>query len=511
MLPSPARYFGQLDNQTFYMTFVALTAGQCYDTLWQAFNDRIESSPWFEFYHKYLNDEAKRLGIDKVVDHKDSFLSYSHKRLVCYYSGAHTRTIRGRTRFFTAIDEIGWFDSDAESQKVKANAFGVRAALEKSLRTIRSGAMRLRQAGQDHDVPEGLEANISSPSAGNDAIMTLVREGRHKQNAVTAHYATWEFNPQIPLESLKDEMQNKITFERDYAAIPRLGANQFIGDERAAEKAITKNPNLLQWQKHYFTDDFGDKTTYLAVTVPKIQDHRARILTVDTGFTSNSFALTVMSYNNTDATIEVEGAIECAPETDSRTGDRTNVHFPKMFEHAIVPILSKLNIAMVVYDRWNSLDQVARIRTEHKVKADQYSLRFDDFYKFRSDFLAYDVRFPRSERPFSEIKDINLSLEEKAHNSPVTHLILQTLTVREMGRRIAKPLNGTDDLFRCMVLGHTHIQDPANKDIFKIDVNARRSSSRKVLGVVQGHGSSSLYGRGGSPGSSGAGVLRTKG
>jgi len=39
-------------------------------------------------------------------------------------------------------------------------------------------------------------------------------------------------------------------------------------------------------------------------------------------------------------------------------------------------------------------------------------------------------------------------------------LALQILTVRAAGRKVVKPLNGTDDLFRCLALAVTFLLDP---------------------------------------------------
>jgi hypothetical protein len=51
-------------------------------------------------------------------------------------------------------------------------------------------------------------------------------------------------------------------------------------------------------------------------------------------------------------------------------------------------------------------------------------------------------------------------------HSPVTHLLLQALTVQDTKTSIIKGENLTDDLFRAMVLAVTGLVDPINNDLF---------------------------------------------
>jgi hypothetical protein len=295
LLPNPSRFFGLMDNQMLHGTFVAITAGQAYDTLWQAFKDRIDSSAWFRQYHDFLRSEGERLGRE-LFDIKDTFVWYGHKQLSFSFCGPDIRTIRGRTRFFTGIDELGWFDVQAESGgggRIRMNAIETHEALIKSLRTIRSASRRLRDEGVV--APDGLNCDVSSPSSINDAIMRGLREANEDPTIYAFHYATWEMNPDVPLDSLRDEMRNKLAFERDYGAVPPLGANQFIDAQPAVEKCFGEIPQsrFATWSREQAVDQFGESSVYLKV-VPAGRDHaRPRILTVDTGLSNNSFAVWV--------------------------------------------------------------------------------------------------------------------------------------------------------------------------------------------------------------------------
>lgn len=460
-LPNPSRFFNLMANQMLHGTFVAVTATQCYDTLWQAFKDRVDNGPWFAMYHSFLKTEAARLGKEALYDSKDTYVWYGHKQLSFSFCGPDIRTIRGRTRILTSIDEIAWFDVQAEASnpttKVRLNAQETHEALVKSLRTIRSAAVRLR-SDQSLDPPDGINADISSPSSINDAIMRGLRSSVSDPTIYSFHYATWEMNPNIPLDSLRDEMRNPEAFERDYAAVPPLGANQFIGSVSAVNKCAS-GPSQTQhgtWEEKRFRDQFGDETIYLSVR-PLRDKQKPRMLTIDTGLTNNSFALTVWSFDVALKRPVCDMALECMPRQSE--SERISVNFPLMFEHAIVPLLQNMWICLVVYDRWQSVEAMQRIRKDHRVEAVQYSLRYADFTQVRARVLDSLLVLPKLELQLDNLRRDDRPFDQIIRNYPVTHMAVQLLTVREAGRRVIKPLNGTDDLFRCLCLAVTFMLD----------------------------------------------------
>ncbi len=487
MLKSPAKYFSLMENQTLHSTFVAITAGQAKDTLWQAFKDRIDSAPWFKDYHAFLDDEAKRLGKEKFYDYKETFLSYDHKQLICSFCGPDIRTIRGRTRFNTAMDEKGWFDvqadSHASSSKVRMNAHETHVALEKSLRTIRSASMKLRDSGE-WDPPDAFNCDVSSPSSLNDAIMVGLREANEDPTIYAFHYATWEMNPDITLDSLRAEMRDRKAFERDYGATPPLGANQFIPYQNAIEKSqrgVSQTKNIT-WTKRYESDDYGDRTMYLEVKPQKKDRTKPMILTVDTGLSNNSFAVTLWSFNREDRKPECEVALECMPEETE--GERILVNFPLMFENCIVPLVSNFRVIMAVFDRWNSIDHVQRLRREHKVEAIQYVLKWADFQAIRATVADSNFTIPKMEVAIDDIRKDKRKFEDIVRPIPITHLALQILTVREGGRKVMKPINGTDDLFRCLCLAIRFILDPDYTRKFE-QYGSAMGMGRAVVGVMR--------------------------
>jgi hypothetical protein len=460
-LPSPSKYFNLMANQMLHGTFTAVTAGQAAETLWDAFKVRVENSPWFTTYHEFLSSEAHRLGKEALHDVKETFLWYGHKQLSFSYCGPDIRTIRGRTRILTSIDELAWFDVKAEGRTggIRLNAEETHQALLNSLRTIRAAAMKLRKDGV-LDPPDALNVDVSSPSSMNDSIMRGLRATSSNPSIYGFHYSTWEMNPNVPLEALRDQMSDQAGFERDYAAVPPLGANQFISSIPAVEKCEGPTPQtrLVTWEKKQFVDDFNDTTTYLDVRGAVRDKSRPRLLAIDTGLTNNSFAVLMMSYDRDNRMPVVDACFECMPERAD--GATVAVNFPLMYEHVLERLFASFWISLVVFDRWNSIDFLQRIRKEHKTEAVQYSLKWADMLVVRSRILDSSLRLPKLEVPIADVRKDDRPFEQIVSHNPATHLALQILTVREGGRKVIKPLNGTDDLFRCLCLGITFILNP---------------------------------------------------
>lgn len=484
-LPSPSKYFSLMANQMLHGTFTAVTAGQAGETLWDAFKARVDNGPWFTVYHDFLKHEAARLGKDELHDVKETFLWYGHKQLSFSFCGPDIRTIRGRTRIFTSIDEIAWFDVKAEGKTggIRLNAEETSQALVNSLRTIRAAAMKLRKQGVV-DPPEALNADVSSPSSINDSIMRGLRSTSTNRATYGFHYSTWEMNPNVPLEALRDQMGNQQQFERDYAAVPPLGANQFISSIPAVEKCESKQPQtrFVTWAKEKVMDDFGTKTTYLSVRPTARDKSRPRLIAIDTGLTNNSFAVLMMSYDRDNRRPVVDVALECMPERDS--GEVVSVNFPLMYEQVLERLFQHFWVNLVVFDRWQSVEAMQRIRKEHKIEAIQYSLKWTDFQMVRSRVLDSAIALPKFEVPIADVRKDDRPFEKIVSNNPATHLALQILTVREGGRKVIKPLNGTDDLFRCLCLGITFMLDAKYTPRFE-RYGGVMATGRQVPGVVR--------------------------
>lgn len=489
-VPNPARYFDLLPNQNLHMTFIALTAKQAEENLWQPFCGLIDGSPWFQHYHAFLKEQEKRLG-RKLFKWRDTFFHYMHKHLGGGYFGADIGTIRGRTRIFTAIDEIGYFDANMHSMKIKKNAKQTHVALAKSLATVRSKASTYRKRG-DNDPLDAFDCNISSPADINDPIMQLLRDAWTDHSKYGFHYETFDINPDITVESLQGELSDPKEFDRQYRAIPPIGNNPFITNEPGVmgmQREMKQGVHpTVRWEKKELVDALGYRSVYLEVT-PEENMERPRLLTIDAGYNNCSFAVSVSSFNRESNQVDVELILELQPVEGQAMAP---VNFPKMYEHCLVPLIKKLNVIQVEFDRWQHLDHMTRIRQELSVHADPRSLRLDDFLNFQARIASASVTIPRAEMKITDVRGSKIPIEELLSNAPVMTAIMQTLTVRRVGNVIAKPSNGNDDVFRTLVLAVTHILNPDNTMRFTAyGAATSRGRSGGALGVYRSYAGSS--------------------
>jgi hypothetical protein len=470
------------------MLFVANTKGQAEDTVWRAFLDRIDSSPWFKTYHAWLTESAKATGSKPLFDVKDTFVWYGHKKILAEMLTTNIKSSRGRTTILSMTDEIALLDAGTAAKDgggVLTNAEETHNSLAQSNETIRNAALRLREAGSNN-VPTGVDINVSSPWSATDVMMRLIRASSTIPSICAFHYPTWEVNPFITYESLAAKRAaNPKAFDRDFGAIPPMADSAFMDNETLVHAAVkAKKENILGWSTMREKLD-ENETIWLSVKPAKRDLVTPRILCVDPGESNNSFALVLASLGENNS-VQIDGVLECQPEQRA-DGTFNRVNFPKMFDQCMKPILDNFNVRKVVSDHWQSADFIQRIRNEYKhIKAETYTLSFEDFHTIRSTWYDDRVHMPATERSFEEFKRTHEQLEEFVRGFPVLKLLVQAMTVREVGRRIVKPQRGSDDIFRAAALCITYLQNPDENQEF-IGNHVRGSSPRgtRALGAVR--------------------------
>ena len=450
-LPDPSKYYGLRENELLHMVFVAVDKKQAQQTLWNHFIGDLEASPWFNEYHSFLRAQEKKFGV-KLFDYKkDKHLHYIYKNLIIYFSDANLRTTRGNTLFGAGIDELGWFDHEAESKKIRINAGEAYSTLDASLASLRTQSEHLLQRGID--VPTGIGVYISSPSSLQDKIMSLGADAETDKTKVFFHYATWEVNPRETYDVLfRLQGGEKDNFDRDFGAVPPLGDNLFIDDKRVVMQTLDKGriqKKLIESVFDTSTDSFGDKTLFVKL-IPVIKDKiTPRILVFDMGYSSNSFTLGMMSFDD-KGKIYVDFICEAEPQ------DAMRVNFEKMFEHAVIPLLNNYNIVGAFFDQWNSIQMRQRLRDEFKIEAIKVSPTYIDFATaIKPTLLSGLLSIPDPDIKELEtvLKTSPAKLENIMRTNPALKLLVQIATVRQTGRKVLKPRSGNDDLFRSVCLG----------------------------------------------------------
>jgi hypothetical protein len=230
-MPNPIRQFNQSAGDVLNISFAGLSEDKVEKNLWGPFTGFMESSPWFQAYHAFLDAKGKELKKPLYTKRK-TFLEYFHKKILVDFYGSNGTSMRGDTRIFAAPDEIAWMGSGLEAKGgVVMNADAIHTSLNNSLATMR---MKRRQIfnEKNFDVPPILMASISSPSSSKDKIMKLVKASKTNPMIYGVRAASWVCNSDFTEESLLQEFasMDPAEFYRDFGAEPPIESNPFLSE-----------------------------------------------------------------------------------------------------------------------------------------------------------------------------------------------------------------------------------------------------------------------------------------
>jgi hypothetical protein len=501
-LPNPPRYFNRPANVLFQATFVAPTLYQVEDNLWNPFREVYENSPWFKEVRKYLQDEGKRLGVELYHAPK-RFILFPSKRIIVHIQAASIITLRGATRIFFALDELGHFNVTEDGKRRVGVKDGTEVfnALENSLVTVRSQANRRRREMNDYNALDAYAFNISSPSSVSDPIMLRAAAASTSPRMLYTHFATWEVNPDEDEETIKEQKaSDKESLMRDFYAIPPRALSPFFPNHTLVKELVLEDA-AKEYLFTYKTEK-EERSDGVSVLRPVLQDvhpdpFQARILGVDNGERRDSFALCVARYDPDNDSIIYEEFLEVAPYKGYY------VDLGWCYTSLIIPLLQAFNPVQVVFDQWQSAVQIHDLRNNYGVEADQYTLKWKDFEDFGHSLNDVKVRLPVPETDPDDLMKIRTVALRADY--PRAHFQLQLTTVEQFGRRIMKPNNGTDDLFKTAVLCHAQILK--NKDKYTKRALGRGRHSGRGGSVGSFRGASE---RGGARGSSSSNVFRPR-
>lgn len=485
-LPDPLAYYGLPGMEIIMGTFSALSADQAEENLWIPFRGLYDQSPWFTKYNEFLKSEEKRLSIP-LADIKETYIFYPHKRFMTSFTGSDDRKKRGRTRLWGVIDEIAFLNSDNTGAKKKVmDADKNYAALNNSLATIRQKVDRKLREGF-YNTPTAIMHNASSPYNAMDKIMRLVKGAVNNPAAQVVHDSTWKLNPDYTEQSLRQQNASlsQVEFDRDFGAIPPFSDSPYIGEARIMERLCDPRvPKVMEAHPQVYIDPMGDRHLFLEAKIPRPDKMTPRLLSLDNGYKQNAFGATLFRYDSIQKKPVLEFAVSLYPQPEAGL----NVHFPMMFENFILAMVKNFKIQNVFYDRWQSLDQIQRLR-DMKIDARAHSLSYEkDFLPFRQQIISGNIILPECTIKVSEVKEAANPLALAASH-PITNLIWQSLTVREAGKKILKPLEGDDDLFRAFALGGSRFLDEEIKKQYANNLGVLNNLAK--TGVVGTYASNS--------------------
>lgn len=504
-LQNPNEVYRLMKSNVLHGTFVALTYAQAKDTLWEPFYGNILESPWFGEYHSMLSEHHERTG-EELHKLNDTFVLYRHRRMLIYPAGPDKRTLRGRTRIFGSIDELGWFDNTADSSKVKLSANEVYIALERSLLTVRAAATRLHKQGFTN-APTAYFYNVSSPSSARDKIMELVRKAQTSRNILGLIRPTWEMNPGVTRADLEDEFRkDPATAMRDYGAQPPLSSNAFLS-EALVDGVIGEHKNAVVLNHQIKKSKKTGEMTRHAIISKVRRTGKASVLALDAGFVNNSFALALghlkdHKFPMLDALIEVQAM------------PGVKINFSRVYRNVIEPLIEARNVKLVAADRWNSIKILSDLEEDHGVLTQQYSLKYADMRLFKDYIEDKQIILPDPGRELSEIiKYDHHEYPANFKNDPLGHFYLQMQTVQDTGSSVIKGDQLTDDMVRAAMLATRMLLDEDHQELFQQDQEEVRPfvdiSKQAVYKGYSGGGGSSTPGAAG--GQNALGVRKSRG
>ena len=502
-LQKPTEVLGLLPNTTLMGTFVALTYAGSVDLLWNPVRDLITESPWFKNYHLLLDHYSEKYG-EEIYKFPDTFLHYKHRKILLHPSGPNKRTLRGKTRIITAIDELGWFHAGQDSDdKEKLSGSEVYTALDRSLLTVRSAVRRLWKQGFTN-VPMGFAFNVSSPSSAFDMIMQLVKNNADSRTVCTAHLATWELNPTITKRELRKEFKNDpIKAERDYGANPPLMSSPYIEDIDVIASTFGTHKNRVSYE---YVHKKRNGKLYRAANLTNIRRPSTAypsILAIDAGVTNNSFSLVIghLNPNKEGRKVIVDVIVDIIPENGVR------LHHGKIMENVVNPLIDIFNVQAMLADRWQSILMLDQTAETFGIYTQQYSVKRVDFDLVKSYWLGSQFVLPKLEMEVGAILSPNKDDYPSCFDfKPSSHLLLQALTVKDAGKTIIKGTDLTDDIFRALVLFGTFILDEDFTNQYLKVVKKRGSLGIGAIGLLSGGAASGIASSNvGSVGSMGGG------
>lgn len=449
-MQKPNDVYGIAGSTMLHGTFVALTYAQAKETLWEFYYGTLCESEWFKEYHGMLRFYEERYG-QQLLKFNDTFVVYRPRSLMFYPAGPDKRVLRGRTRIFAGIDEIGWFDNAADSKKVKTSAREVYTALDRSLLTVRGAADRLINAGFD-DILTGYSMNVSSPSSQRDKICELVRQSQDSDTMYGIHRPTWEVNPTLPRTSkviVSEYQKNPLDAERDYGANPPLSANPYITNKDWIANAFGNRPNKIKLRDVVKNRKRQGSATKWSEVEKVGKCRKPTMLAIDAGYSNNSFAC-VTGYMNDEGKIVVNLMFEIMPESG------IPLNYSMIHEEVLEEVLLAQNTQVVLADRWNSIKILQDIEQGLDLVAEQYSLKYKDIGLTKSFLEAGLLDLPRMGKKKTSVKQA-MEFDTDHYplcykNSPVEHFVLQAMTVQDTGSQVNKGDGLTDDIWRALCL-----------------------------------------------------------
>lgn len=459
---------GLVRSQEIDGAFVAASGEQASETIYGHFRGFYDNSPWFQNYRRALMDleiTDPDLRRGDLYWATEKMIHFKEKHIRIKSLTSNSGSIAGKTRIFAVIDELSRMDAGDS----KRSATEVYRVLKRSLITIRAAVERLRVSG-DYDVPDARMFCISSPMFEDDKSMLLLKQAEKSDKMFAFHRTTWEFNPDICKEDLADEYAtDPIGAERDYGANPPGAENPLIQNPAIIEVCVdTHRSSILTIQETFFDEKIGEyQFNYVKPNVSNVvyQNLLEYVIHCDPGHKHDSFCLAIGHLE--ESTVIIDGALECRPIPKNNRQGLTprEVYFPALTD-VIFQLTKTMSIRYLSYDRWNSTEQIHRLRNS-KILAFQKDISRDDHVRFVNSMVGGRVKFPARENDFLD--------PSIARNMPCAKALWELKRLNDDGVRVDHPPGGSNDMIQCYIGVHRLLLHPDEV----ISVQELRKEQRK--------------------------------
>jgi hypothetical protein len=475
-------------------SFISLSAEKAVQLLWEPLVEVIKDSRWYQDLFKLLDHYGRKYGVE-LYNRKLEFIKFYHKNIHLVPTHPGWEKLRGATRIGASFDELGLFplpeiavnelDLEGEVQLINdkrmANADQAHQSVNTSLITVRNATAQLLSQGLYH-VPTGIMLGVSSPVNHRDMVMRLLAKSQTEEGSKTMlglQLPTWEVHPTLDRDSpeiMASYAKNPEDAERDLAANPPRIQSSYITLNNLKDDVFIggRNSHLVDYD---YSGGFISANVRKAVTT-----NNASILSIDSGYTDNSFALCSQYYDFKTGKTVCTTVLEIIPSGGMR------INFNEIYKNIILPVARDTNAAIVVADRWNSLDLLYRISADIPgVIAKQFTPGRRHFNAAKTMLQEGNVIFPSLEIPLTDVAEAVFDNYRKFFiNKPVAHLAHQMLTVRDThaNRPPEKGEGFTDDIFRAWTLGASIVHLPRMQKILSEAQLRIKTNGNKNPGAV---------------------------
>ena len=318
-----------------------------------------------------------------------------------------------------------------------------------------------------------------------DLTMDTSVEPAFTANGIVIHNSTWEMNPHIPRESLEDKFKlNYIKAMRDFGAVPPNSLKPYIESLEVLKSLVSrKRRNAYRVKHNALIMPNGSERTCAKVYFNTPPSNINHALSIDAGYSNNSFAITTGYYDVKNESPVVDGIVEVIP-IDSNTP----ISFNAVYTDVICPIIETMNITLVVTDRWQNLKLLSDLETNYGVTVVTHSPKYKLFDQFRTDIEILENILPNVECKWNKIETLGqVDYPLGFVNNPVAHLLYQMVTVQDVQKDVTKGDGTTDDIFRSFINLYQFLCDEEYRDL--VSGGSIEEAAKHALGVWGSQGS----------------------